>query len=76
VAEQAPGLTDSIYGCYNLACHWALAGSRLEALRFLRRTHDLGYSEPWIGRDPDLASLRGDPQFEAIVAEISATGSR
>ena len=24
----------------------------------------------YVARDPDLASLRGDPDFEAIVAEV------
>jgi hypothetical protein len=70
VAAETARLTGNIYGCYNLACYWALAGGRREALTFLRRSVDLGYSEPWISRDPDLASLRGDPEFEAIVAEI------
>ena len=69
-AEAAATLTDSIYGCYNLACYWALAGDRGEALRFLRRSLGLGLSDMVVSRDADLASLHGDPGFEAIAAEV------
>jgi len=69
-AKQAEALPEDLGGLYNLACYWAVAGHRVEALRYLRRALDLGYTFAFIERDPDLASLHGDPEFEAIVAEV------
>ena len=31
---------------------------------------DKGFTSDWMMKDPDLDSLRGDPGFEAIVAEV------
>jgi tetratricopeptide (TPR) repeat protein len=56
---------------YNRACYHALFGRRDEAIRELRRAVDLGYNRyVGISRDPDMDSLRGDPEFETILAEI------
>jgi len=68
-AERAAGLTPSSYGAYNLACYHALVGEKREALASLRRALDLGFADVAIEKDPDFAALRGDPRFEAIVAE-------
>jgi len=58
---------------YNIACHVALQGGRDEAIAILRAALDNGYrqSNMWIRDDNALASLRGDPAFEAIVEELS-----
>jgi serine/threonine protein kinase/Tfp pilus assembly protein PilF len=56
--------------------HLARVNARLgrgeEAIAFLVRALAVGGDLPWkgtIGEDPDLASLRGNPEFERIVAE-------
>ncbi len=56
---------------YNFACGAAIAGHHEEALQNLRQAIDHG----WQGADPtatddDLRSLRGDPRFQALVAEL------
>ena len=60
---------------YNLACTHALLGDREEALDWLAK--ELAENHPseasrerqriWARGDPDLASLRGDPRFQALV---------
>jgi hypothetical protein len=55
----------------NLACILALEGKRDEALSLLREAVDHGlppYADLYIGEDPDLQSLHGDPRFNALVA--------
>lgn len=58
---------------YNQACLYALAGSPQEAIPVLRealtRAPDL---VPWSREDPDLDSLRTDPAYLALIAEIDA----
>lgn len=55
---------------YELGCAAALLGDRDEALDRLRRSVDYGWTDwDWMAKDPDLESLHGDPEFEAIVAE-------
>ena len=55
---------------YNLACLSALQGDRKQALERLRRAVDLGFRLPLLLEDPDLDSLRGDAEFEAIADAI------
>ena len=56
-------------GTYNLACLWALAGERSQALQFLNRSLSLAPQDPKaILDDADLNSLHSDPEFQAIVA--------
>jgi len=58
----APGLH------YNLACLHAVAGRREDALACLRRAIELGAeAAEWARSDQDLASLREDPEFQALV---------
>jgi serine/threonine protein kinase/tetratricopeptide (TPR) repeat protein len=58
---------------YNLACQAAARGDRDEAIAILREALDNGYrqSNMWILDDPELATLHGDREFEAIVEELS-----
>jgi non-specific serine/threonine protein kinase/serine/threonine-protein kinase len=57
---------------YNLACLDALEGHEETALERLREAIDAGWATTRILDDPDLDSLRGDPRFEALVAEVRA----
>jgi len=58
-------------GAYSLACYWARAGDHAEAIRHLRSAVDQGMVLAWVARDPDLESLHGHPEFEAIIDEIN-----
>ena len=51
-------------------CYWARAGNREESLARLQRLHELDALPGYVVRDPDLAWLHDDPEFEAIVAEV------
>ena len=62
---------DRAASLYNLACLEAVRGVRAEALDWLRQAVDAGYAKAdWMAKDSDLESLHGDPEFEAIVAEV------
>lgn len=62
---------------YNLACTYALLGETEEALEWLEVELEEGQPSAaararqaaWARDDPDLASLRGDPRFAALVGE-------
>jgi tetratricopeptide (TPR) repeat protein len=69
-AAHAESLSASRWGYYNLACYRALAGDRAAAIGDLRRSLELGYADALITTDPDLASLRGDAEFEPIVEAV------
>lgn len=56
---------------YNLACVFAKLGRSDDALRALQRAWDGGFRDPaWVRRDPDLATLRGDPEFERLYPDL------
>lgn len=59
-------------GPYNLACNYALIGDRERALEYLGGALDLfpGFAE-LAQQDNDLASLRDDPAFQALVDKAS-----
>jgi serine/threonine protein kinase/tetratricopeptide (TPR) repeat protein len=61
------GLNPSLYA---LACLAALAGERDRALDLLHEALECGYASSFIFEDPDFDSLRGDPEFEAILDEV------
>jgi len=62
-----PGLGDAYY---NMACVYALQNEKSLSLRYLRTALRNGFtSREHLRQDSDLASLHGDPQFEAMVAE-------
>lgn len=66
-AEARPGRR---WGAYNLACFWALRGDRKAALAALHRAFELGFADVVVMSDPDLQSLRGDPEFKADVRRV------
>lgn len=55
---------------YNSACTYCLMGRKAEALALLRQAWDAGFTEAmWARKDPDLAILLGDPEFERMYPE-------
>lgn len=53
---------------YNVACLYAVAGKPETALRHLERAAAVGFGNAdWIGRDPDMAALKDDPRFQALL---------
>jgi len=59
---------------YNAACVYCLLNRKVEALDALRKAWEAGSKDAvWTRRDPDLAILHGDPEFERLYPETSAT---
>jgi non-specific serine/threonine protein kinase/serine/threonine-protein kinase len=67
-----PDHPSSGWNLYDQACLLALSGDADSALTTLNRALDLGWSNARIFEDDDLDSLRGDPEFEAILEEVRA----
>ncbi|MCU1285338.1 MAG: serine/threonine protein kinase with repeat [Acidobacteriales bacterium] len=58
---------------YNAACMYALRGNKQQALQILTRAQAAGFHDSnWARRDPDLASLHGEPEFERIYPPLAA----
>lgn len=56
---------------YNLACSLALSKRPTDSLRALRKAVALGYADVgWMLRDPDLESLKNEPAFKKILAQL------
>ena len=71
--EADPRFGDAFY---NLACVYALQRHKALAFRYLRMAALNRYSErEQMEKDPDLASLRGDPQWAEILEQMG-TGAR
>jgi serine/threonine protein kinase/tetratricopeptide (TPR) repeat protein len=59
---------------YNAACVFGQLGRKTEALAALKQAWEGGFHDPdWARRDPDLAILHGDPEFERMYPEAPAT---
>jgi non-specific serine/threonine protein kinase len=53
---------------YNAACTYGVMKRKAEAFEMLRRARAAGYvNTDWIRRDPDLACLHGEPEFEKLL---------
>jgi TolB-like protein/Tfp pilus assembly protein PilF len=60
----------SVY--YNVACGFMQLGEPERALDCLSRAVDAGFAHrEWAANDPELAPLKGDPRFEAILNRMS-----
>ena len=56
---------------YNLACSLVLSKRKPDALRSLHRAIELGYTDlEWMQQDPDLAGLKGNPEFERLLLRL------
>jgi non-specific serine/threonine protein kinase len=52
---------------YNVACVFGQLGKKPETLDALRRALEAGWKDAaWARRDPDLALLHGDPEFDKL----------
>ena len=52
---------------YNAACTYGVMGKKPEAIDLLKRAKESGYQNlEWTRRDPDLACLHGEPEFEKL----------
>ena len=69
-AKHAESLPANRWGFYNLACYRALAGEQTLALAALDRALELDFADVLINTDPDLESLRRDPEFQALVRQV------
>src|SRR5262249_14803839 len=58
---------------YNAACTYALLKRKKETLDLLKEMKRKGFwrfaNLDWLVRDPDLAILHGDPEFESLLKE-------
>jgi non-specific serine/threonine protein kinase len=55
---------------YNVACVFGQLGRKSEAMDAVRKASGAGWKDgAWARRDPDLAILHGDPEFERLFPE-------
>jgi serine/threonine protein kinase/Flp pilus assembly protein TadD len=58
---------------YNAACLYCTLNRKAEALDTLRKAWGVGYRDSgWARRDPDLASLHDEPEFNSLFPESAA----
>lgn len=61
-------------GHYNLACSLALQNDTEDAILSLRAALERGYEDfAWMMEDPDLETVRAQPEFEALIEEFKST---
>ena len=60
------------WNLYDQACILALSGDAYGAIETLHRALDVGWANHRIFEDDDFDSLKGDPEFEAILEEVRA----
>jgi len=52
---------------YNAACTYGVLQNKAKALELFKQAIDAGYARAnWAMRDPDLACLHGDPEFQRL----------
>jgi serine/threonine protein kinase/Tfp pilus assembly protein PilF len=58
---------------YNAACTYGTMGKKDEALTLLKRLGEVSsFQLDWAERDPDLACVHDDPEFQRLIAEDRA----
>jgi transcriptional regulator GlxA family with amidase domain len=69
--EAAKGEPQRANALFNLACAYALLGKRDEAIDTAAKAFDAGFKiRYYYESDSDLASVREDPRFKAILAKL------
>lgn len=80
--DRATGIADSVAGgsymdhhvAYSLGAAYAALGRKDSALRWLREGVETGFPcWPWYARDPLLDSLRRDPEFGDLSADLRSS---
>jgi TPR repeat protein len=67
---QCEGSKD-VSSCYNLACLHSLNGDNPAAIAALTRAVDFGFADAaHAERDPDLAAVRGTPEYQNVLGKI------
>ena len=62
---------------YNIACAYARMGKTDATLQWLREAAESGFPcYPLFERDPNLGSLRSDPRWSSLMAEIKQNWER
>ena len=57
---------------YNAACTYGRLRRKPEAIEALKKAWEAGWQDGgWARRDPDLALLHGDPEFERLYPEAA-----
>jgi len=70
-AEAAKGEAQRPVALYNLTCAYALSGEREKALDAAQKAFDAGFRTKYYWEsDQDLASIREDPRFKALLAKL------
>jgi len=60
---------------YNLACSYALSGSKDDAFAALEKAVFTGYAGyDWMQEDKDLESIRNDPRFKQLMTRMKGSG--
>lgn len=55
----------------SVAAIYALIGQKGNAVTWLQKAFDWGYSEyPWLKNDPNLSSMKGDDRFDALMQDF------
>ena len=73
---RGPNHSETAETKYNMACNAALEGHHAEALALLKDAIEHGLSplnKQHMLEDSDLKSLHGNPEFEALVAQVQTT---
>ena len=71
ILQRRPDQVIDADAAYWTAGIYALLGDKPHALEWLRRTVALGdMNYPWYQRDKNFDSLRADPDYQAIMANV------
>ena len=75
--EKGKGFIHFHHSAYNIASAYALLGHVASAVQWLRTAAETGWPcYPYFTNDPNLASLHGDPGYEAFMRELKAQWER